>query len=150
MDFRSLRVSKATFGDLQLLCDLSTGSPRPLHPPAFRDIASTAVHSLAHPGIWATKRLIDICALNLDHQFSLRMVPADVAPGLLASPHHCFTIKQRACWRVLAGSSKGDLCTCTAGSDVIQHLHSQSFLCCSPRTAKPAEECFGATASSLS
>ena len=91
VDFRSLRVSKATFGDLQLLCDLSIGSPRPLHPPAFRVIASTAVHSLAHPGIWATKRLIDICALNLDHHSVrccqlVQILPALPAPLFNPSP----------------------------------------------------------------
>ena len=31
----SLRVSMATFGELQLLCDFSTGLPRPLLPPPF-------------------------------------------------------------------------------------------------------------------
>ena len=54
----SLRVSMATLGELQLLCDFSTGLPRPLLPPAFRMAAFTAVHSLAHPGIIATQRLM--------------------------------------------------------------------------------------------
>ena len=54
----SLRVSMATFGELQLLCDFSTGLPRPLLPPPFRMAAFTAVHSLAHPGIRATQRLM--------------------------------------------------------------------------------------------
>ena len=54
----SLRVSMATFGELQLLCDFSTGLPRPLLPPAFCMAAFTAVHSLAHPGIRATQSLM--------------------------------------------------------------------------------------------
>ena len=54
----SLRVSMATFGELQLLCDFSTSLPRPLLPLAFHMAAFTAVHSLAHPGIRATQRLM--------------------------------------------------------------------------------------------
>jgi len=54
----SLRVSSATFQGCQLICDFSTGAPRPLLPPPFRYPAFAAVHTLAHPGIRATKRLM--------------------------------------------------------------------------------------------
>ena len=54
----SLRVSPAEFGGNVLLCDFSTGWPRPLLPPAFRAVAFAATHGLAHPGVRATKRLL--------------------------------------------------------------------------------------------
>ena len=57
----SLRVSSSTFQGYQLLCDFSTGAPRPLLPPPFRYAAFAAVHTLAHPGIRATKRLMSAC-----------------------------------------------------------------------------------------
>ena len=54
----SLRVSAAQLGGHMLMCDFSTGVPRPLLPPVFRAIAFAATHGLAHPGIKATKRLL--------------------------------------------------------------------------------------------
>jgi hypothetical protein len=41
-----------------LLCDLSTGSPRPLVPATWQKHVFLAVHTLAHPGCRATRRLI--------------------------------------------------------------------------------------------
>ena len=54
----SLRVSSATFQGCQLICDFSTGAPCPLLPPPFWYAAFAAVHTLAHPSIKATKRLM--------------------------------------------------------------------------------------------
>jgi len=54
----SLRVSPLDIGGESLLCDFSTGIPRPLVPPFFQKQVFTAVHSLSHPGIKATRRLI--------------------------------------------------------------------------------------------
>jgi len=53
----SLRVQKLDFGGTHLYCDTSTGLVRPLVPDSFRTAVFNAVHSLAHPGIRATKRL---------------------------------------------------------------------------------------------
>src|SRR6201990_2203509 len=41
-----------------LVCDTSTGSPRPLVPPAFRKQVFHSMHDLAHPGISATQKLV--------------------------------------------------------------------------------------------
>ena len=57
----SLRVSTSTFQGCQLLCDFSTRAPSPLLPPPFRNTAFAAVHTLAHPGIRATKPLMSAC-----------------------------------------------------------------------------------------
>ena len=54
----SLKIAQAEFGGHVLVCDFSTGQPRPLLPPAFRAVAFAATHGLAHPGIRATKRLL--------------------------------------------------------------------------------------------
>ena len=44
--------------DLTILCDVSTGVPQPLVPSALRRHVFDVLHSLAHPGIRATQRLI--------------------------------------------------------------------------------------------
>jgi hypothetical protein len=44
--------------DTVLLCDISTGVPRPLVPLSLRRTVFCALHSLAHPGIRATQRLV--------------------------------------------------------------------------------------------
>ena len=41
-----------------ILCDMSTGVPRPFIPTKFRRILFDALHSLSHPGIRATRRLM--------------------------------------------------------------------------------------------
>ena len=41
-----------------LVCDVSTGTPRPFVPQAFRRAVFNALHSLSHPGVRATRRLI--------------------------------------------------------------------------------------------
>ena len=41
-----------------LLCDTSTGVPRPLVPPQFRQQVFDTLHTLSHPGVRATQRLI--------------------------------------------------------------------------------------------
>ena len=41
-----------------LLCDTSTGVPRPLVPPQFRRQVFDTLHTLSHPGVQATQRLI--------------------------------------------------------------------------------------------
>ena len=54
----ALRVITADIGGAQLLVDTSSGVFRPLVPAAFRRRIFTAVHSIAHPGVRATRRLI--------------------------------------------------------------------------------------------
>ena len=44
--------------DVTLLCDMSTGTPRPYVPQPFRRAVFDTLHSLSHPGIRATQRLV--------------------------------------------------------------------------------------------
>ena len=44
--------------DLTLLCDMSTGVPRPYIPQQFRQTVFDSLHSLSHPSIRATQHLI--------------------------------------------------------------------------------------------
>ena len=41
-----------------IICDISHGIPRPVVPPSFRKVVFDALHSLSHPGIKATQKLI--------------------------------------------------------------------------------------------
>ena len=41
-----------------IICDTSTGRPRPVVPPTFRFTVFRAIHSLSHPSIRATRKLI--------------------------------------------------------------------------------------------
>ena len=41
-----------------LVCDNSMGTPRPFEPIAFRRVVFDSLHSLAHPGVRTTQRLI--------------------------------------------------------------------------------------------
>ena len=45
-------------GASQLVCDVSTGTPRPYVPSGLRKTVFDSLHSLAHPGIRATQRLV--------------------------------------------------------------------------------------------
>ena len=44
--------------EVKLLCDVSTGRVRPLIPISDRQAVSESLHSIAHPGTRATRRLI--------------------------------------------------------------------------------------------
>ena len=44
--------------DLMIMCDVSTGVPRPLVPVQLRRAVFHALHSLSHPGVCATQHLI--------------------------------------------------------------------------------------------
>ena len=54
----SLDVSPVTWKGVRLLCDTTTGSPRPLVPAAFRSEIFAAFHSLSHAGARPTTRLV--------------------------------------------------------------------------------------------
>ena len=54
----SLVVQSLPAGHQKLLCDMSTGRPRPLVPVSWQKKVFQSVHSLAHPGIRASRRLI--------------------------------------------------------------------------------------------
>jgi transposase InsO family protein len=58
VDNSSLRVRPVEIGGVSLLCDWSTGMPRPLIPVADRKAVFAAIHGLAHPGVRATRRLL--------------------------------------------------------------------------------------------
>ena len=55
-----LRLEDVAVGDsgIKLLCDLSTGQPRPLVPEGWRREVFEAVHGLSHPGRKASVRLV--------------------------------------------------------------------------------------------
>ena len=42
----------------KIICDMSTGIPRPIVPSSYRRQVFDSLHSLSHPGIRATQRLI--------------------------------------------------------------------------------------------
>ena len=48
----SLRLEDVPFsnGSFTLLCDVSTGTPRPVVPKSWRRLVFDTVHSLSHPG----------------------------------------------------------------------------------------------------
>ena len=52
------QVPLTTSGEVTLLCDESTGIQRPVVPKEFRRPIFDALHSLSHPGIRATQRLV--------------------------------------------------------------------------------------------
>ena len=54
----SLRVVPYPVGHLQLYCDVSTGTPRPLVPESLRYTVFSAIHGIAHAGARATRRLV--------------------------------------------------------------------------------------------
>ena len=54
----SLQVEALLHEGVELLCDISTGNIRPLIPKADRHAVFMALHSIAHPGTRATRRLI--------------------------------------------------------------------------------------------
>jgi hypothetical protein len=53
----ALQVVKMKVGQSELWCDVSRGAARPLVPALHRRAVFDAVHSLAHPGIRASRRL---------------------------------------------------------------------------------------------
>jgi hypothetical protein len=53
-----LSLTPVVIGGASVLCDMSTGVPRPLIPVANRRQLFAAVHGLAHPGTRATWRLL--------------------------------------------------------------------------------------------
>ena len=50
--------SDVPFGSISILCDVSTGRPRPLVPVEFRQQVFDIIHSLAHPSIRSTVKLV--------------------------------------------------------------------------------------------
>ena len=54
-DFQSVTLPTIT---TSLICDLSTGTARPFVPLPFRRTVFNSLHSLSHPGVRATQRLI--------------------------------------------------------------------------------------------
>jgi cleavage and polyadenylation specificity factor subunit 1 len=57
----SLRIQAREVEGVSLLCDSSTGRWRPLVPEADRLLVFKSIHSVAHPGIRATWRMIATC-----------------------------------------------------------------------------------------
>ena len=55
---KSLQLQVSTLGGEQLWCDVSTGRRWPLVPLSWRRKVFMAIHTLAHPGIQASRRLL--------------------------------------------------------------------------------------------
>lgn len=55
-----LKLQDIPFGPASatLLCDISTGQPRPLVPQSCRRVVFEAIHNLAHPSVRATQKLL--------------------------------------------------------------------------------------------
>jgi RNase H-like domain found in reverse transcriptase/Integrase zinc binding domain len=58
MELSALRVRPVMFNNSEVYCDFSTGTARPLIPAADKKQVFSAVHTLAHPGVRASRRLI--------------------------------------------------------------------------------------------
>ena len=56
--FRGFKLQRVLFKDTFLLCDMSTGTPRPVVPPSYRRRVFDAAHGLSHAGTRATRRMI--------------------------------------------------------------------------------------------
>ncbi|CAH8848022.1 unnamed protein product [Trichobilharzia szidati] len=56
----SLHIKRIPLVDSEgtILCDLSTGTPRPIVPPSLRRTVFDSLHNLSHPGIRATDKLV--------------------------------------------------------------------------------------------
>jgi transposase InsO family protein len=54
----TLRIVRVMLHGHNVLCDISTGTPRPLVPRKWRPAVFHSLHDLAHPGVRATKRLV--------------------------------------------------------------------------------------------
>lgn len=56
----SLKFSRIVtdYSDIPLICDISTGKPRPFIPKIFRKIVFDSIHNLSHPGIKTTTTMI--------------------------------------------------------------------------------------------
>ena len=54
----SFKTVPVPTGDITIICDVSTGTPCPYIPPKFRHIIFNSLHSLSHPGVRATQRLV--------------------------------------------------------------------------------------------
>lgn len=54
----ALQLEDVTLDGQQIVCDLSTGKPRPFVPKTCRRELFDALHNMAHPGIRATQKLI--------------------------------------------------------------------------------------------
>ena len=54
----SLKPMPVPTSDVNLMCDISTGTPRPYVPPQFRRRIFDSLRTLSHPGVRATQRLI--------------------------------------------------------------------------------------------
>ena len=58
---QSLQPMPVPTSDTTILCDVSTGTPRPYVPSMFRKVIFNSLHSLSHPGVRATQRIITKC-----------------------------------------------------------------------------------------
>jgi hypothetical protein len=57
----SLKIKFFPFGGKSLMCDVSLANPMPVVPVSFRQVVFNNIHSIAQPGIRATKRMNSAC-----------------------------------------------------------------------------------------
>jgi hypothetical protein len=68
----SLRIEFFPVDGKNLMCDVSLARPRPVVPVSLREAVFSSIHSIAHPGIRATKRMVSA-------RFVWRGMGADIA-----------------------------------------------------------------------
>ena len=56
----TLKVFSVPVQNFHLLCDVSTGTPRPLVPTSLCQNVFSHLHAVSHPGIRASRRLVSI------------------------------------------------------------------------------------------
>ena len=57
----TLKACPIPMSDGKIICDMSTGVPRMIVPSLYRRQVFDSLHSLSHPGVRATQRLITSC-----------------------------------------------------------------------------------------
>ena len=53
-----LKIVLLKLQNVELFCDVSTGTPRPLEPDTVKMDIFSALHGISHPGVRATRRMI--------------------------------------------------------------------------------------------
>ncbi len=105
MSSTTLQITTQAVGDDSLLGDVSTGVFRPLVPIQFREAIFQSLHSINHPGVRATRRLIasGFCWPQMAKAITLMARAClfcqwgkvhkhvHLQPAEITVPHRCFT-----------------------------------------------------------
>ena len=76
--------------DTTIICDISTGTPRPFVPKSFRRIVFNSLHSLSHPGVRATERLVTARYVWPNGKADVRKIGTDLCavPAIKSAEAH--------------------------------------------------------------